>query len=44
MSFGVSVTDFATIIQLSSKARKQFVNAPDEFKALKDESVTAIMV
>jgi hypothetical protein len=37
MSFGFSVSDFVTVIQLSNKARKQFVDAPDEFNALKHE-------
>ncbi len=44
MSLGVSVSDFATIVQLSGKVRKQFVNAPEEFKALQDELVIAIIV
>jgi NACHT domain len=44
MSFGLSVSDFLTVIQLSNKARKQFVDAPDEFNALKHELVFKIIV
>ena len=39
MSFGFSTTDFITVIQLSNKVRKQFVDAPSEFNALKTELV-----
>ena len=37
MSFGFSVSDILTISQLASTIRKQFVDAPDQFKAICDE-------
>jgi len=37
MSFGFSVGDFITILQLASNIRKQFVDAPSQFKAIADE-------
>ncbi|RDW76303.1 uncharacterized protein DSM5745_06295 [Aspergillus mulundensis] len=37
MSFGFSVGDFLAVIELVSKLRKRFVNAPVEFKSLSDE-------
>jgi hypothetical protein len=37
MSFGFSVGDFIAVIGLANKIRKDFVDAPSEFKAISDE-------
>lgn len=37
MEFGYSVVDFITILQLADKIRKEFVGAPEQFKAVSDE-------
>jgi hypothetical protein len=37
MSFGYSVGDFIAILQLANNIRKQFVDAPGQFKAIFDE-------
>ncbi|ELR09111.1 hypothetical protein VC83_04395 [Pseudogymnoascus destructans] len=37
MSFGFSVGDFITAIELANKIRKEFVDAPSQFKAVSDE-------
>ena len=37
MSFGYSVGDSITIIQLANKIRERFVDAPEQFKATSDE-------
>ncbi|PVH70411.1 hypothetical protein DL98DRAFT_597852 [Cadophora sp. DSE1049] len=37
MSFGFSVSDFITVIKLTNKIRKEFVDAPSQFKAISDE-------
>ena len=37
MSFGFSVGDFLAFYQLASQIRKDFFNAPSEFKAISDE-------
>ncbi|KAL5329352.1 hypothetical protein ACEPPN_002864 [Leptodophora sp. 'Broadleaf-Isolate-01'] len=37
MSFGFSVGDFATAIQLANKIRREFVDSPSQFKAVTDE-------
>ena len=37
MSFGFSLSDFIAAIELANKIRKEFVNAPDQFKAISDE-------
>lgn len=37
MSFGFSVGDFITVIQLANKIRKEFVEAPAQFKAISEE-------
>lgn len=42
MSFGFSVGDFFAAIQLANKIRKEFVDAPSQFKALSDECVVII--
>jgi hypothetical protein len=39
MSFGFSVGDFITAIELASKIRKAFVDAQNQFKAISDEYV-----
>ena len=39
MSFGFSVGDFITAIQLASKIRKEFVDAPSQFNVVSDEYV-----
>jgi len=39
MSFGFSVGDFITAIELANKIRKEFVDAPSQFKAISDECV-----
>ena len=36
MSFGFSVGDFLTVIQLANKIRKDFAGAPSEFKGALD--------
>jgi hypothetical protein len=37
MSFGFSVGDFIAVIELANKIRKEFVDAPSQFKAISDE-------
>jgi hypothetical protein len=37
MSFGYSVGDFIATLQLANTIRKQFVDAPDQFKAVSKE-------
>jgi hypothetical protein len=37
MSFGFSVADFLTVIELANKIRSRFVDAPDQFKAISNE-------
>jgi hypothetical protein len=37
MSFGYSVGDIIAVYQLTSKIRKQFIDAPAQFKAIPDE-------
>ncbi|KAL2004633.1 hypothetical protein VTN00DRAFT_3369 [Thermoascus crustaceus] len=37
MSFGFSVGDFVTVIELANKIRKEFVEAPAQFKDISDE-------
>ena len=39
MSFGFSVGDFIAAIELANKIRKEFDNAPSQFKAISDERV-----
>jgi hypothetical protein len=36
MSFGLSISDVVTVIQLANKVRKDFTGAPSEFKAASD--------
>ncbi|KFY91994.1 hypothetical protein V498_05199 [Pseudogymnoascus sp. VKM F-4517 (FW-2822)] len=44
MSFGFSVGDFITAIQLAIKIRQEFVDAPSQFKAVSDEVRTLSIV
>jgi hypothetical protein len=37
MSFGYSVGDIIVVYELASKIRKQFIDAPGQFKAISDE-------
>ncbi len=37
MSFGFSIGDFIAVIELANKIRKDFVDAPSQFKAISDE-------
>jgi hypothetical protein len=39
MSFGFSVGDFIAAIKLANRIRKEFVDAPSQFKAISDEYV-----
>jgi hypothetical protein len=36
MSFGFSVGDFITVIELAAKIRKEFAGAPGQFKEITD--------
>ena len=44
MSFGFSIGDFITVLQLANDVRKQFVGAPDQFKDISDEFVAPTML
>jgi hypothetical protein len=37
MSFGFSVVDFITVLQLVNQTRQRFVDAPEQFKAISEE-------
>ncbi len=37
MSFGFSVGDFIAAIELANRIRKEFIDAPDQFKDISDE-------
>ena len=37
MSFGFSIGDFIAVIELANKIRKDFVDAPTQFKAISEE-------
>ncbi|KAB8225326.1 hypothetical protein BDV33DRAFT_231663 [Aspergillus novoparasiticus] len=37
MSFGFSIGDFLAVIELANKIRKEFIDAPSQFKAIDDE-------
>lgn len=39
MSFGFSIGDFITIVELATKVRKGFVGAPSQFKDVSTEYV-----
>ena len=40
MSFGFSIGDFITAIELANRVRKEFAGAPSQFKAISDEYFT----
>jgi hypothetical protein len=42
MSFGFSVGDFIAAIELANKIRKEFVDAPSQFKDISDEYVIEV--
>jgi hypothetical protein len=37
MSFGFSIGDFLTVIELINKIRREFIGAPSQFKNISDE-------
>ncbi|KAL8686003.1 MAG: hypothetical protein Q9218_007413 [Villophora microphyllina] len=37
MSFGFSIGDFITLLELANKVRRRFIDAPDQFRAVCDE-------
>jgi hypothetical protein len=37
MSFGFGVGDIVALLQLANNTRKQFVDAPSQFKAIHEE-------
>lgn len=37
MSFGFSIGDFISVLQFANYTRKQFVDAPSQFKEISDE-------
>jgi hypothetical protein len=37
MSFGLSVSDFIAVIELTNKIRREFIGAPNQFKNISDE-------
>jgi hypothetical protein len=37
MSFGFSVGDFIKVIELANKIRREFIDAPSQFKNISDE-------
>ena len=39
MSFGFGLGDFVAVYQLADKIRKEFANAPNQFKDISDEWV-----
>ncbi len=39
MSFGFSVGDFITAVELAKKIRKEFTGAPSQFESISDECV-----
>jgi hypothetical protein len=39
MSFGFSIGDILAVIELASKIRKEFIDAPSQFKDIPDEYV-----
>lgn len=39
MSFGFGIGDFITVLGLANKIRKEFVDAPSQFKNILDEYV-----
>ena len=43
MSFGFGVSDFIKALELANEIRSRFVDAPDQFKAISDESVSPVI-
>lgn len=43
MSFGFSIGDFIAVIELANRLRKDFVDAPSQFKDISDEYVILII-
>jgi len=43
MSFGFSIGDFITVLQLANHIRKQFNGAPDQFQEISDEFVAQLI-
>jgi hypothetical protein len=39
MSFGFGVGDFIAVFELANKIRKEFADAPNQFKAISNEYV-----
>jgi hypothetical protein len=37
MSFGFSIGDIIAVFELANKIRKEFIDAPSQFKAISDE-------
>jgi hypothetical protein len=37
MSFGFSVGNFLTVIELTNKIQREFIGAPSQFKNISDE-------
>lgn len=44
MSFGFSIGDFVTLLELTNRIRKRFVRAPTEFREISEEYVSAVQV
>lgn len=42
MSFGFSAGDFIAMIELAKRIRKEFVDAPSQFKDISDECVIEV--
>lgn len=42
MSFGFSVGDFLAVLELANKIRREFVDAPTQFKDISNEFVTQL--
>jgi hypothetical protein len=40
MSFGISLGDFLTALELANKIRREFIGAPTQFKDISNEFVT----
>lgn len=43
MSFGFGVGDFLAVINLAKKIRKEFIDAPSQFKEISEECVAFTM-
>jgi hypothetical protein len=42
MSFGFGIGDFIAVIDLAKKIRREFVDAPSQFKDISDEYVIEV--